>query len=145
MFERVGDPSGGVDDAFGGGLDEFDVAAGPVGDVGDRVLGGVDPGVRADEVGDAFRFDFHPRSRRAVFRIAGRIVEMHVGELVSERLRALRGLEVRPDGDGVSEPVGDSVGGCAVSVLQREAGGTDLFGESRSRAVRGSRHGAARA
>src|SRR5581483_8834469 len=129
VFERVGDGACGVDDALGGGLDEFDVAAGPVCDVGDRVLGGVDAGVGADEEGDAFGFDFHAFSRRAACKIAGWIVEPDVSEFVGEGLGALGRLEVGPDRDGAGDPVGAAVGWGAVPVVEREARRAHLLRE----------------
>lgn len=53
---------------MGGVLDEVDVGAGPVGDVRDGVLAGVDAEDVANDVGDRLGLDFDPVAGRPASR-----------------------------------------------------------------------------
>src|SRR5207244_8332655 len=59
-----------------------------------------------------------------------------MSELVGERLRALGRVEVGANGDRTSDPVGASVGGRAVTVVELEPGGANLLGERAPEALR---------
>src|SRR5436309_3254025 len=59
----------GAVDAFGEGVEFLGVAVGPAGDVAGRVVGGVEPEVCADDVGDGLGDDLRvpaPRGRRGI-------------------------------------------------------------------------------
>ena len=131
-LEAGDDRAGGGEDTVGGVLDELDVGAGPVGDVGDRVLAGVDAEDVAHDVGDGLGFDLDP--------VAG---VMRFADLASACMRtwpsswiwvlsacagprSSRTVTVRLD------EVGDalrSVGSVERSALEGEAGGVDLLGD----------------
>ena len=130
-LESGDDRAGGGEDPVGGVLDEFDVGAGPVGDVRDRVLAGVDAEDVAHDVGDGFGFDFDPVAGRHAF-LLGVGVHEDVAEFVDLGLERLCRGEVVAHGDGLLEEVGDalrSVGSVERSTLEGEAGGVDLLGD----------------
>ena len=130
-FEAGDDLAGGGEHLVGGGFDELDVGAGPVGDVGDRVGAGVDTEDVADDVGDGFGFDFDPVAGHAGFADLG-VVHQDVAEFVDLGLQRLRRGEVVANGDGAFDEVGDalrSVGSVERAAVQGVAGGVDLVGD----------------
>ena len=102
--------------------------AGPVGDVAEAVGGGGESGGVADDVGDAFGFDFGLAA--AAGGVFGAVVHGGVGEFVGEGLGGLGGCEVGGDGDGPVREVGHTVGAAGdLGSGEGEPGGGDLGGE----------------
>ena len=131
VLEAGDDRAGGGEDTVGGVLDELDVGAGPVGDVRDRVLAGVDAEDVAHDVGDGLGLDLDPVAGGHAF-LLGVGVHEDVAEFVDLGLERLCRAEVVADGDGPLEEVGDAlrpVGPVDRPALEGEAGGGDLLGD----------------
>ena len=107
------------------------VSTGPVGDVRNRVLTGVDAEDVAHDVGDRFCFDFDPVAGCHAL-LLGVGVHEDVAEFVDLGLERLCRAEVVSDSDGLLQEVCDSLrsgGAFDRPTLEGEAGSGDLLGD----------------